>query len=55
MVVWRVNNLVDGSLAGAILFGLILNAALGWWWADTAAGGVLIGYGLREGIRALRD
>jgi hypothetical protein len=27
-------TLVDGSLAGTILVGLILNAALRWWWAD---------------------
>jgi divalent metal cation (Fe/Co/Zn/Cd) transporter len=39
---------VDGALAAAILVGLILNAALGWWWADIAAGLVLIGYAIRE-------
>ncbi len=33
---------------------LLPNATLGWWWADIAAGGVLVGYGLREGIHALR-
>jgi divalent metal cation (Fe/Co/Zn/Cd) transporter len=45
---------VDASLAAAILSGLILNAALGWWWADLAAGLVLVGYGVREGRAAIR-
>jgi divalent metal cation (Fe/Co/Zn/Cd) transporter len=40
---------VDGALAAAILFGLIVNAVAGWWWADIAAGVVLILYGLHEG------
>jgi hypothetical protein len=39
---------VDGSLATAVLLGLILNAALGWWWADPAAGYVLALYAARE-------
>jgi divalent metal cation (Fe/Co/Zn/Cd) transporter len=45
---------VDGSLAAAILVGLVLNAVLGWWWADLAGGIVIIGYGLNEGRTALR-
>ena len=28
--------------------GLALNAALGWWWADPAAGYVLVFYAARE-------
>jgi divalent metal cation (Fe/Co/Zn/Cd) transporter len=47
-------TVVDGTLAAAILVGLVLNAALGWWWADLAAGVVLIAYGLREGVAHLR-
>jgi divalent metal cation (Fe/Co/Zn/Cd) transporter len=31
-------TLIDGILATAVLAGLALNAALGWWWADPAAG-----------------
>ena len=27
-------TLIDGILATAVLLGLVLNAALGWWWAD---------------------
>jgi divalent metal cation (Fe/Co/Zn/Cd) transporter len=47
-------TVVDGCLAAAVLLGLVLNSALGWWWADLAAGLVVIGYGLREGRTALR-
>jgi divalent metal cation (Fe/Co/Zn/Cd) transporter len=39
---------IDGILATAVLFGLTLNAALGWWWADPAAGYVLVFYAIRE-------
>ena len=46
-------TLIDGSLAAAILAGLVLNAAFGWWWADLAGGVVIIGYGIREGVHAL--
>jgi len=47
-------TLVDGALAAGILFGLALNAAFGWWWADVSAGGILVAYGLREGREHLR-
>ncbi len=39
---------VDGLLATAVLLGLALNAALGWWWADPLAGFVIVFYGLKE-------
>jgi divalent metal cation (Fe/Co/Zn/Cd) transporter len=39
---------VDGLLAVAVLLGLSLNAAAGWWWADPLAGYVLVGYAVRE-------
>ncbi len=45
---------VDGMLATAIFVGLVLNAVLGWWWADPLAGYVLLAYALREGIGAVR-
>jgi len=48
-------TMIDGTLAAAILVGLVLNAAFGWWWADLAGGVVIIGYGLREGAHALRQ
>jgi len=41
-------TLVDGILATAVLLGLVVNAALGWWWADPAAGCVLVLYAVRE-------
>jgi len=39
---------VDGILATAVLLGLVLNAVAGWWWADPAAGYVLVYYAARE-------
>jgi divalent metal cation (Fe/Co/Zn/Cd) transporter len=47
-------TLVDGVLAASILVGLVLNAALGWWWADIAGGLVVMVYGVREGVHAIR-
>ena len=41
-------TMVDGILATAVLLSLVLNAALGWWWADPAAGYVLVVYAARE-------
>jgi divalent metal cation (Fe/Co/Zn/Cd) transporter len=41
-------------LSAAVLVGLVLNAALGWWWADPAAGLVLAALAVREGRNALR-
>ncbi|WP_438290572.1 Helicase associated domain protein [Streptomyces sp. HUAS TT7] len=41
-------TLIDGILASAVLLGLTLNATLGWWWADPAAGYVLVYYAVRE-------
>ena len=46
-------TLIDGILASAVTLGLVLNAALGWWWADPAAGYVLVYYGGREASEAL--
>jgi divalent metal cation (Fe/Co/Zn/Cd) transporter len=43
---------IDGILAGAVLLGLILNALAGWWWADPAAGYVIVYYAARE-VRAI--
>ena len=39
---------IDGILATAVLLGLVLNAGAGWWWADPAAGYVLVYYAARE-------
>ncbi len=41
-------TLIDGLLAAAVLLGLLLNSLVGWWWADPAAGYVLVFYALCE-------
>jgi divalent metal cation (Fe/Co/Zn/Cd) transporter len=41
-------TLIDGILAVAVLAGLLLNAAAGWWWADPLAALVIVCYALRE-------
>ncbi len=41
-------TLIDGVLACAVLLGLALNAAAGLWWADPAAGLVIVYYAIRE-------
>ena len=40
---WNVAGVAVLAMAG-----LALNAALGWWWADPAAGYVLVYYAARE-------
>ncbi|HEY7859026.1 MAG TPA: cation transporter [Candidatus Nanopelagicales bacterium] len=47
-------TLIDGLLATAVLVGLVLNAAFGWWWADPLAGLVLVYYAIVEGRAALK-
>ena len=46
---------IDGLLAVAVLVGLSLNAAAGWWWADPLAGYVLVYYALREAWSIFTD
>ena len=46
-------TLIDAYLAAAVLLGLVLNDALGWWWADPAAGLVIVYYAAREAHHAL--
>jgi divalent metal cation (Fe/Co/Zn/Cd) transporter len=41
-------TLIDAILATAVLAGLAMNAALGWWWTDPAAGYALVFYAARE-------
>ncbi len=40
-------TMIDGILAAAVLLGLVPNAGFGWWWADPAAGYVLVFYAAR--------
>ena len=46
-------TLIDAALAFAVLAGLVLNAMVGWWWADPLAGLVIVYYGAREARTAL--
>jgi divalent metal cation (Fe/Co/Zn/Cd) transporter len=48
-------TLVDAYLAGAVLVGLLLNVAFGWWWADPLASLVIVYYGIREALHAFQD
>ncbi len=45
-------TLIDAYLAGSVLIGLVLNAALHWWWADPLASLIIVYYGIREGRAA---
>ena len=45
-------TVIDGALAAAVLAGVVLNAALGWWWADPLSALVILIYGLREARHA---
>lgn len=39
---------IDALLAVAVLIGLLLDTTLGWWWADPAAGLIIVFFALRE-------
>ncbi|MEV7635502.1 cation transporter [Pseudarthrobacter enclensis] len=41
-------------LSAVLLAGLVLNSALGWWWADAGAALVIAAIAVREGINAWR-
>ena len=45
-------TLICSYLSGALLLGLSANALLGWWWADPAAGLVIVAFLAREGWEA---
>lgn len=46
-------TLADAILTTAVLAAQVFNATLSWWWADPAAGYVLVFYAARE-VRAIR-
>jgi divalent metal cation (Fe/Co/Zn/Cd) transporter len=48
-------TVVDAYLAASVLLGVVLNATVGWWWADPLAGLVLVYYGVKEGREAWRQ
>jgi divalent metal cation (Fe/Co/Zn/Cd) transporter len=41
-------------LSAILLGGLVLNAAFGWWWADSVAALIMVPIIVREGLQALR-
>ena len=45
-------TLIGAGLAGTLLLvGLLLNAALGWWWADPLTALVLAALAVEEGLQ----
>ncbi len=48
-------TVVDGGLAAAVLIGVALNAALGWWWADPISSLVILFYAVSEARHAWTD
>jgi len=48
-------TVIDGALAAAVLLGVALNAAAGWWWADPLSALVILVYGLREARHAWNE
>jgi divalent metal cation (Fe/Co/Zn/Cd) transporter len=47
-------TLLCSYLSAVLLVGLVVNAAVGWWWADTVAGLVIAVLAVREGREAWR-
>lgn len=47
-------TMIDGILATAVLLGLMLNAFVGWWWADPVSGYVILYYAIREARATLK-
>jgi divalent metal cation (Fe/Co/Zn/Cd) transporter len=47
-------NMLCGYLAGALLGGLLANAAFGAWWLDPIVGFLIAGVAVREGVEAWR-
>ena len=39
---------IDGMLAVAVLVAVLVDAYLGWWWADALAGYLIVFYAARE-------
>ena len=42
-------------LSGAVVLGVGLNAALGWWWADPVAALAMVPFLIREGREAIQE
>lgn len=50
-----VETLVCAYLSFTVLLGLVLNAALGWWWADPVAALVMVYFVFKEGREAISE
>ena len=48
-------SLFCAYLSATVLVGLILNAALGWWWADPVAALLVVPLVINEGLEAFED
>jgi divalent metal cation (Fe/Co/Zn/Cd) transporter len=44
-------TLIDAGLVGTLLVGLLLNAALGWWWADPLTALAPAALAVEEGLQ----
>lgn len=47
-------TIIDAALAFSVLLGLIINVLFGVWYADVVAAGVIVYYGIKEGLQAIR-
>jgi divalent metal cation (Fe/Co/Zn/Cd) transporter len=47
-------TLICTYLSAVLLVGLVLNSALGWWWADPIAAVAIAAFAIREGVDAWR-
>lgn len=54
LVADSVETFLCSWLSAVLLVGLVLNATVGWWWADPLAALVIASLALREGIEAWR-
>ena len=54
MIADSAQTLLCTYLSAVLLIGLLLNATVGWWWADPAAGLVIAALAVREGREAWR-
>ncbi|MGH2475512.1 MAG: cation transporter, partial [Candidatus Limnocylindrales bacterium] len=50
-----IETILCSWLSGVLLAGLVLNATLGWWWADPLAAIAIAAFAVTEGLEAWRD
>jgi divalent metal cation (Fe/Co/Zn/Cd) transporter len=47
--------IVDHESSATVLVGLVLNAALGWWWADPVAALAVVLLVIKEGLEGFQS